>query len=81
MGAHLTVVGVQTDALIVALVEQRLATVDLSANPVKPQEWEGEARLRQIPGQIKELMQAFNAGVLSGAIVFSQVQSLEAEQG
>jgi site-specific DNA recombinase len=75
-----TISGVPTDDLIVALVEQRLATVDLSSEPVQPQEWEGEGRLRQIPKQVAELMQAFNSGVLSGAIVFPQVQALEAEQ-
>lgn len=79
-GHSVTVSGVQTDALIVALVEQRLASIDLSAAPVKPQEWEGEARLRAIPKQIAELMQAFNSAVLSGAIVFPQVQALETEQ-
>jgi site-specific DNA recombinase len=75
-----TIAGRQTDDLLTTLVTQRLASVDLSAEPVRPQEWEGEARLRQIPGQIKELMAAFNGGVLSGAVVFPQVQALEAEQ-
>lgn len=75
-----TIAGRQTDDLLRALVEQRLATVDLSAEPAQPREWEGEARLRAIPGRIRELMAAFNAGVLTGAIVFPQVQALEAEQ-
>ncbi len=79
-GHSVTIAGRQTDALIVTLVEQRLATIDLSAEPVKAAEWEGEARLRAIPKQIAELMQAFNAGVLSGAIIFPQVQALETEQ-
>lgn len=79
-GHSVTIAGRQTDDLIVALVEQRLASIDLSAAPVKPAEWDGEARLRAIPGQIKELMAAFNGGVLSGAIVFPQVQALEAQQ-
>jgi hypothetical protein len=74
------VAGRQTDALIVALVEQRLATVDLTGEALPAPEWEGEARLRAIPGQIKELMDAFQTGVLSGSIVFPQVQALEAEQ-
>jgi site-specific DNA recombinase len=75
-----TIAGRQTDDLLTMLVEQRLATVDLSAEPVQPQAWEGEARLAQIPKQVKELMAAFSEGVLSGAIVFPQVQALEAEQ-
>jgi site-specific DNA recombinase len=79
-GHNLTVAGRQTDELLSALIERRLASIDLSAEPVRASEWEGEARLRAIPGQIKELMSAFNAGVLSGAIVFPQVQALEAEQ-
>lgn len=79
-GHSVGIAGRQTDALIVALVEQRLATIDLSGEALSAEEWEGEARLRAIPKQIKELMAAFNEGVLSGAIVFPQVQALEAEQ-
>lgn len=45
-----------------------------------PAAWPGEDRLAAIPGQIKELMQACNGAPLSGAIVFAQVQVLEAEQ-
>ena len=74
-----TIAGRQTDDLVAALVERRLATADLSPVEVT-EEWEGEARLREIPGRIAELMAAFNGGVLSGAIVFPQVQALEAEQ-
>ncbi|GAA3721206.1 hypothetical protein GCM10022399_42010 [Terrabacter ginsenosidimutans] len=77
---RLTIAGRQTDDLLTLLVEQRLAHVDLSGEPAAPQEWDGEARLRAIPRQIKELMAAFGGGVLSGAIVFPQVQALEAEQ-
>jgi DNA invertase Pin-like site-specific DNA recombinase len=75
-----TIAGVQTDDLILALVEQRLSNIDLSAEPVVPAEWEGEPRLRQIALKIPELMSAFNTGTLSGAIVFPQVQALEHEQ-
>ncbi|GAA1962820.1 recombinase family protein [Nocardioides panacihumi] len=80
LGHSVTVAGVQTDALIAALVERRLADVDLAEEPVAAAEWEGEARLRAIPGQVAELMAAFNSGVLSGAVTFPQVQALEAEQ-
>jgi site-specific DNA recombinase len=75
-----TIAGEQTDDLILALVEQRLSSIDLSAEPVVPAEWEGEPRLRQIAAKIPELMSAFNSGTLSGAIVFPQVQALESEQ-
>lgn len=75
-----TVAGPQTDDLVAALVARRLEDVDLSAGPAGQPEWEGEARLRAIPGQIAELMGAFQRGVLSGAVVFPQVQALEAEQ-
>lgn len=40
--------------------------MDLSADAPEPAEWEGEARLWPIAGQVAELMAAFNAGVLSG---------------
>ncbi len=79
-GHTLTVAGVQTDALLRALVEQRLASVDLSAEPREPREWEGETRLRQIGAQVAELMSAYQSGVLTGAIVFPQVSALETEQ-
>ncbi|MCP3420569.1 recombinase family protein [Nocardioides sp. STR3] len=68
-GHSLTIAGRQTDELLAALVERRLAEADLSGEPVAADEWAGEARLRAIPGQIGELMSAFQAGVLSGAIV------------
>ncbi|HEV8056002.1 MAG TPA: recombinase family protein, partial [Nocardioidaceae bacterium] len=75
-----TIAGRQTDDLLTRLLTTRLASADLSAEPVQPPEWEGEARLSQIPEQVKDLMEAFNKGVLSAAIVFPQVQALEAEQ-
>jgi DNA invertase Pin-like site-specific DNA recombinase len=75
-----TIAGRQTDALLSDLIERRLATLDLSSEPVAVREWEGEARLRAIPEQIRELMDAFSSGVLSGAVVFPQVAALEAEQ-
>lgn len=75
-----TVAGRQTDDLLTLLITERLRTVDLSGETVEAPAWEGETRLAAIPGQIKELMAAYNQGVLSGAIVFPQVQALEAEQ-
>jgi site-specific DNA recombinase len=75
-----TIAGRQTDELVALVVAQRLATVDLSGATAPVPEWEGEARLAQVPLQIKELMAAYQDGTLSGAIVFPQVQALEAEQ-
>lgn len=75
-----TIAGAQTDGLLRLLVAERLASEDLSDVPAPQEEWEGEARLRQIPGQVRELMAAFNSGVLSGAVAFPQVQALETEQ-
>lgn len=75
-----TVAGVQTDALVTLLIARRLADVDLTAETVTAPAWPGEARLAAIPGQIKELMDAFASGALSGAIVFPQVTRLEVEQ-
>jgi hypothetical protein len=79
-GHSVTVAGRQTDDLLTLLVEQRLASVDLSGEAPPAQEWEGEARLRQIPKQVKELMDAYQAGQVSAAVTFPAVQALEAEQ-
>ncbi len=75
-----TIAGRQTDELLALLVAERLRTVDLSGETVEAPAWPGETRLTEIPGQIRELMDAYRAGTLSGAIVFPQVQDLEAEQ-
>jgi site-specific DNA recombinase len=75
-----TIAGRQTDDLLSALVERRLATADLSAAPVEVAEWPGEARLREIPGLVADLMTAFRDGVISGSIVFPMVQTLQDEQ-
>lgn len=75
-----TVSGRQTDALLLQLVAAQLATVDLTSETTVASAWEGEARLTAIPAQIKELMDAYGAGTLSGAIVFPQLQRLEVEQ-
>ncbi len=75
-----TIAGRQTDELLTLLIAEQLRTVDLSGETIEAPAWPGEARLSQIPGQIRELMDAYRAGTLSGAIVFPQVQDLEAEQ-
>jgi len=75
-----TIAGRQTDDLLTLLIAERLRTVDLSGETIEAPAWEGEARLAAIRGQIAGLMTAFREGVLSGAIVFPQVQALEAEQ-
>ena len=67
-GHNITIAGVHTDALVRLMVMDDLARRDLSDVPVVAAEWEGEARLRQIPNQVRELMAAFNSGVLSGAV-------------
>lgn len=80
-GGHtVTIAGRQTDDLVVALVAERLRTVDLSGTTAAPAAWPGEDRLARIPEQVKELMAAYREGVLTGAIVFPQVQALQAEQ-
>lgn len=72
-----TIAGVQTDKLLLELARRRLTDESMAApEPVKPE----PGRLEQIPGLIGELMEAFNAGRLSGAIVFPQVEALEAER-
>lgn len=75
-----TIAGRQTDALLELVVAERLATADLSGETTAPAAWHGEARLAAIPRQIKELMDAYRAGTLTGAIAFPQVTELEAEQ-
>ncbi|GAA0985538.1 Resolvase YneB [Nocardioides aquaticus] len=80
-GHSVTIAGRQTDALVTAVVAGRLRTGDLTGATAAPAAWPGEARLAAIPGQVKELMTAFQGGVLSAAVVFPQVQALEAEQG
>jgi DNA invertase Pin-like site-specific DNA recombinase len=74
-----TIAGRQTDTLLMDLIEKRLATLDLSGEPVVT-EWAGEDRLRVIAASIKELMDAFSSGVLTGAVVIPQVSRLEAER-
>lgn len=69
-----------TDALIVALVTERLKTVDLTGETVAPATWSGEARLAQIPKKIKELMAAFKSGTVSGAVTWPAISDRDAEQ-
>jgi len=79
-GHSVTVAGRQTDDLLTLLVERRLADADLSSEALPAAEWEGEARLRQIPRQVKELMDAYQSGQVSAAVTFPAIEALEAEQ-
>lgn len=72
-----TIAGRQTDELILELARRRLESETLE-EPEPEQPTAG--RMEQIPGLIAELMEAFNAGRLSGAIAFPQVEALEAER-
>lgn len=81
-GHSCTIQGPKTDALVTALAMARMATVDLNAEADDaPQEPPAEdARLARIPQLIAELLDAFNAGQLSGPIVFPQIKRLEEER-
>lgn len=79
-GARHTVTGsgkaldtIVQDAVAEDLERRRVETA-------KPTPFAGDERLGQIGGQITELMSAYRSGVLSGAIVFGQIELLEAEQ-
>lgn len=78
--AHtVSIAGIMSDETVSAVVVGRLAQVDdLDAPP--PPEWPKAARLAAIPGKIAEVMAAYNAGDLSGAVAFPQVTALEREQ-
>lgn len=75
-----TIAGAQTDALLRLLVAGRLASEDLSDVPAPREEWDGEARLRRIPGQVRELMDAYKSGAIPAAVAFPAVQELQEEQ-
>lgn len=52
-----------------------------SAIQIQPaQPWEGQERLAAVTKQIEELLSAFRSELLSGEIVFPQIQSLERER-
>lgn len=76
-----TVTGAPTDDAVAEAVKARLAWLDLSATAqTVGQDFVGDDRLEQIPDLVAELMTAFNAGQLSGSVVFPQVEQLENEQ-
>lgn len=78
--AHsVSIAGFMTDEAVSATVVGRLA-LDDSLDVPPPPEWPKAARLAAIPTKITELMAAYNAGDLSGAVAFPQVTSLEREQ-
>ncbi|MEP9381114.1 recombinase family protein [Nocardioides sp. KR10-350] len=79
-GEHVnSIAGIPTDAAILDLAIKRVTAERLKA-PRPAAEFEHEGRLREIPGKIAELMDAYNASQLSGAVVFPQVAALEAER-
>lgn len=73
-----TLAGPQTDRVIVALVKARLSAEQLPAVET-PHDPDAE-RLAAIPDMIAELMEAFRSRRLSAAVVFPQVEALEAER-
>lgn len=75
---HNGINGPKTDAIIEKVVIARLAAEDLDAP--EPEPFGGEAQIAAIGDQIKELMDAFKARRLSGAIVIPAVEELEAER-
>jgi DNA invertase Pin-like site-specific DNA recombinase len=69
--------GRAVDAIVEETVLRYLAAEDLT---LPRPEFAGQARLDQIAGQISELMAAFTAGTLTGAVVFPAVKTLEDER-
>lgn len=82
-GAHtVSVSGGPTDELVSKVITARLRGETLiTAGTSKGVAFEHGDRLAEIPDKIAELMTEYNAGRLSGAVVFPQVAKLEAEQG
>lgn len=70
--------GNAVDALVTDLVLGWLEAADLSGTPAPA--FDGQARLDGVKTQISELMAAFTAGALSGAVVFPAVEQLEIER-
>lgn len=66
------------DDAVSALVLARLAHEDEIAEPETT--WSDAERLEDVEGQIAELMAAFRARRLSGAVVFGSVEELERER-
>lgn len=78
-GSHTNAInGPGTDEVVEAIVLARLAREDLSdALPEPP---ETPDRVDEIGTQIEELMSAYVAGTLTGAVTFPAVERLEAER-
>ena len=74
-----TITGPATEGAVLSVLRARLEELDLRA-PDAPTPAPAEDRREQISAQIRELMTAYRAGQLSAAIVFPQVQELEAER-
>jgi site-specific DNA recombinase len=80
-GRHtVSIAGAQSDAVVGAVVVARLDGEELLTGASSSGEFEHAERLDAIPAKIAELMTEYNAGRLSGAVVFPQVTKLEAEQ-
>lgn len=78
-GHHVTIQGLMTDTEVIAVVQRKLQKASDLPAPPQP-EFPGAARLEVIANKIREVMEAYNADQMSGAIAFPQVQSLEKEQ-
>ena len=80
-GSHtVSVAGVPTDETVSAVVVARLQGEELATAKASDAAFEHSDRLEEVPHKIAELMAEYNAGRLSGAVVFPQVAKLEAEQ-
>lgn len=77
-GHNVTISGHGTDALIRDLVIARLANEDVGEGPQPV--WSGEHELAEVDRKIKELMAAFDAGTLTGELVFPRVKELQETQ-
>ena len=77
---NVTIQGPRTDELVLSIVKARLAHEVLQA-PEPPDPAEAmDAALDRVNNQVAELMGAYRAGTLSAAIVFPQVEELEAQR-
>lgn len=75
-----SVSGHGVDAAVSAMVLRYLETEGDNLPAAEPVRFTQEARLDAVGAQISELMGAFVAGTLSGAVVFPAVEALEAER-
>jgi site-specific DNA recombinase len=74
----ISIAGAATDEVVAEVVAARLRQA--GALEVPKRTFAQSERLSTIPEKISELMEAYNRGQLSGAIVFPQVEALESEQ-